>query len=364
MDRGASYYDRLQALAAAGTPPGAFRLEPAWFAALAGKGLPAQLDAYVAAQKYPLQDDWSALVASYRWQGALMALPELGNAQVILYNPGLFAKASVPDPNAADATRQWTWPTMLSAAQRLTRGSGATQQFGFAFDATIERLLPWIWSNGGQMFTDDAKPTTLDMGNSNTVQAIQWLADMGTRFHVAPTPAEQQGMSLDALFAAGRLAMYATVTDMAAVTRQVNGAFAWDMTPLPVGNAGRFNLAGGSAYGITAASTSAEIAWAFLAYAGGPAAQQQYAQRAIGVPARQSLTGAGWLDAPAPPAHRQPLMTGMQEAKPIPPARRLAQLTAQAIDPQLALLWSGQVDAKTTLAAVDQKGNAILDGAT
>ncbi|MCL4545616.1 MAG: sugar ABC transporter substrate-binding protein [Chloroflexi bacterium] len=357
---GVPYYQKLEAMVAGGTPPDVFRLAPNWFASLAAKHLPAKLDPYVAADKFPLSSYWNALVQSWRYQGALLTMPEIGNVLVLLYNVDLFKNAGVTDPNTADTAKRWTWDTLLAAAQRLTHGTGGNKQFGFSFITAIQQLLPWIWSAGGRLFTNDAQPTTLDMSDAHTVAAFQWLAGLLNKYQVAPAPSYTATVAPSVMFYTGRLAMYATLTDLGTVRQQVNGKFDWDVGPLPSGPAGRVNFAGGAGFALAATSRAHDQGWLFLTYIASKQGQEQYVSRQLEIPVLKSLAAGSWLKLPPPPAHRAPILTALHEARPIPKSPQMLQLAAQAINPELDLLWSGKVDAKTAMAEIDRKANGIL----
>ncbi|MCL4541474.1 MAG: sugar ABC transporter substrate-binding protein [Chloroflexi bacterium] len=357
---GVPYYQKLEAMAAGGTTPDVFRLAPNWFASLAAKQLPATLDPYVAADKFPLKQYWSALVQSWRYNGKLLSMPEIGNVLVLLYNVDLFKKAGVTDPNTANAAKQWTWKTFVTAAQRLTQGNGATKQFGCSFITAIQQLLPWIWSAGGRLFADDAHPTKLDMSDPHTVAAFQWLADLLNKYRVAPPPSYTATISPNILFYTGRLGMYATLTDLGTVRQQINGKFNWDVGPLPAGPAGHVNFAGGAGWALANTSRVHDQGWLVLAYIASKPGQEQYVSRQLEIPVLKTLATGAWLKLPPPPVHRQPILAALHEARPIPKSPQMLQLAAQAINPELDLLWSGKVDAKTAMAAIDQKGNGLL----
>lgn len=357
---GVPYYQKLEAMAAGGTAPDVFRLAPNWFASLAAKQLLAPLDPYVAADKFPLQHYWSALVQSWRYNGKLMSMPEIGNVLVLLYNVDLFKKAGVTDPNTATAAKQWTWKDFVTAAQRLTHGREATKQFGCSFLTAIQQLLPWIWSAGGRLFTNDAQPTKLDMSDPHTVAAFQWLADLINKYQVAPPPSYTATVSPNILFYTGRLGMYATLTDLGTVRQQINGKFNWDVGPLPAGPAGHVNFAGGAGWALASSSHLHDQGWLLLTYIASKPGQEQYVSRQLEIPVLKTLAVGAWLKLPPPPVHRQPMLTALHEARPIPKSPQMLQLAAQAINPELDLLWSGKVDAKTAMAAIDQKGNGLL----
>jgi len=66
-------------------------------------------------------------------------------------------------------------------------------------------LLPFVYSNGGMAYDSTYKHFTL--GQPAAVAAVQAVADLAIKEHVAPTPVQMTATSGALTLASGRLAM-------------------------------------------------------------------------------------------------------------------------------------------------------------
>jgi multiple sugar transport system substrate-binding protein len=133
------------------------------------------------------------------------------------YNKKLFDKAGVPYPPAS-ADKAWTWAQYVDAAKKLTldkNGKNATQA-GFdpknivQYGADFNRVW-WMWpiaaySNGGGLMSPDGKE--LWTSKPETAEALQAVADLYLKDHVAPSNADKNSMpSIDINLLTGKIAM-------------------------------------------------------------------------------------------------------------------------------------------------------------
>ena len=147
------YRARLATDYAAGTPPDvallSYRRAGAFIAADQLDPLGPYLDASDVIQP---DDFYPVTLESFTWNGELMCIPQNISSLVVYYNRDLFAAAGLPEP--AD---DWTWDDFLDAAVALTRdldGDGATDQYGLGVEASLYRLSPFVWQNGGRIVDD------------------------------------------------------------------------------------------------------------------------------------------------------------------------------------------------------------------
>lgn len=146
----------------------------------------------------------------------------------------MFNKAGVKYPPAKFNDPNWTWDTFRDVAKRLTSGDGDNKTYGFAQSTWRVYLLPWIWSNGGRVLSKDL--TKFVGQEPATVNAVQWIVELGTRDGSLPKPGELQGGNNQGL-RNGRVAMVATNVASIGFFRQFED-LAWDIAPYPTGRNG------------------------------------------------------------------------------------------------------------------------------
>lgn len=151
--------------------------------------------------------------------GPIYGLPNDFTPMVMYYNPVSFENAGVDLPNS-----DWTWDEFLDTVQRLTLDSqgrnaqdpdfDATDitQYGFRVRQYAFEWLYWVWQNGGDVISPDG--TTVDgyLNSPEAIEAITFLRDMVSMYHVSPEPTALADMTQTAgflpVFLDGTVAMF------------------------------------------------------------------------------------------------------------------------------------------------------------
>jgi multiple sugar transport system substrate-binding protein len=259
-DTAARQMEKVQTMAAGGTPPDLSLLRPQGYpAGFAQKGMLLQVDDRLQRDRRAARADFIPVQLERGvWQGKLWGLPAEAWFLVTLYNPALFARAGLATP--ADT---WTWDAWLDAARRVAAlpAQDGVRTFG-ADDLAMWEVLIWAW--GAEILN---KPETECVLNRPPApEALQWRADLLTRHGAVPAPADLTGVQNGArgLFEQGRMGMF-TVGNWALVDVQTAAQTAWSVAPVPAGRAGRWTLAGGAMYGALRDGKQVDAAWDLLA---------------------------------------------------------------------------------------------------
>ncbi len=144
------YQARLGADLAAGSQADVVLINYRRYAPLAARGVLEPLAPYLRSSEVIAEVDFfPQAIEPFRWRGQLMCIPQNISSLVVYYNRDLFDAAGLEYP--AD---DWTWDEFLAAAQALTLdldGDGITDQYGLGTDASLYRVAPFIWQNGGEL---------------------------------------------------------------------------------------------------------------------------------------------------------------------------------------------------------------------
>ncbi|HIO79991.1 TPA: extracellular solute-binding protein [Candidatus Poribacteria bacterium] len=118
----------------------------------------------------------------------------------------------------ATAEEAWSWEEFVAICRKLTidrNGYDATNPnfnaehittYAVAFPQSMLFALPFIYSNGGQVASDDGQKLLLNQPAA--VEALQQIQDLIYRYHVAPTPSTLQSMpSASFMLQTGKVAM-------------------------------------------------------------------------------------------------------------------------------------------------------------
>ena len=140
---------RLSTSFAAGSPPDVFLVNYREYSQFVTRGAVAAIETPLADRDVDLSAYYDQPVDAFTYDGELQCMPQNVSSLVVYYNRAVFAAAGVPEP--AD---DWTWDDFVSTARTAHRRGGP----GAGFDASIIRLAPFVWSNGGDVVDDLEQP--------------------------------------------------------------------------------------------------------------------------------------------------------------------------------------------------------------
>ncbi len=300
---GGDFRKRLAADFAAGTPPDLFLINYRNLGRFLASGAVEPLTTYLAASTLiKTSDYYPQALAAFQWQGEQACMPQNMSSPVIYYNKDLFDAAGVAYP-AGD----WNWADFVAVAQALTQDGdhdGVTDIYGFGTEATIVRMAPFVWMNGGDIVDDSAAPTRLALDTPASKEALAWFIALQNQHHVTPDAVAEEAESSLSRFVNGRMAMFIDSRRAVPEFRLIE-AFDWDVAALPAGKT-RAGILHSDAFCIAAASKQKEAAWTFLEFANSTEGQTLLAATGRTVPSRIAVAESPvFLDPQARPANSQ-----------------------------------------------------------
>ncbi|XID94595.1 ABC transporter substrate-binding protein [Paenibacillaceae bacterium WGS1546] len=153
---------------------------------------------------------------AYKYQGKTVAYAAANEVLLLYYNKDMFDKAEVPYPPSA-LDQAWTWDEFVAAAKKLTIDKNGKHPGEDGFDpdgivqygASVEnlpwQLETWALSNGGGYYSADG--TEVRIGEDASIEAIQKVADLYLKDHVAPLSVGQTDDGIQRTIIAGTVAM-------------------------------------------------------------------------------------------------------------------------------------------------------------
>lgn len=174
---GTNYFEKLQTLIAAGTPPDVFDMWEGYVQPYAANGVLLDLTPYIEADPEWTMDDFQPAgvkASSYEDRLYSMVRDFYPGPAMFYYNMDMFDKAKVEYP-----TFDWDWNKMREAAISLTQDTnsdGNPDQWGLAFEPWFVSWLFWIWSNGGDLFNSDE--TQCALTDPKAYEPLQFWADL------------------------------------------------------------------------------------------------------------------------------------------------------------------------------------------
>lgn len=185
-----TYMDKLNTLAAAGQLPDVGGISESGVIQWATKGKLLDIShMYDDASEKPLAQ------SAYTYDGKTVAYASANEFLILYYNKKMFDKAGVAYPPAT-AANAWTWDEFVAAGKKLTFDkNGKTpsdasfdknsiKQYGCMVEDLTWQLETWCLSNGGGFYNKTGTDVTI--GEPAATEAIQKVADLYLKDHVAP----------------------------------------------------------------------------------------------------------------------------------------------------------------------------------
>jgi multiple sugar transport system substrate-binding protein len=309
---------RLGADFAAGTPADVMLINYRRYAPFAAAGVLEPLGSYLRSSDVIEESDfYPEAIEPFRWRGDLMCIPQNVSSLVVYYDKDLFDAAGLAYP--AD---DWTWEDLLATAQALTKdvdGDGLTDRYGLGTEASLFRVAPFIWQNGGELVLYERRtvPIRLAVDSRAAREAIRWFVELQTEHHVVPDAVAETAQSSEDRFIGGTTAMFLNSRRGVPTYRQIDD-FAWDIAPLPrrVQPAGILHS---DAYCMAAAAEDKEAAWTFIEYANSPEGQATIAGSGRTVPSLVEVAQSeAFLEPGADPARSDIFLSSLADLRAVP----------------------------------------------
>lgn len=195
------YYQKLQVLFAAGTPPDVMVVNYGRLGDLARRGLLAEVSsgreaAHFAPPAAAALRSLSAAQGKAGWLGLPLDWPP---ANLLVYDREAFAAAGAKPPGPG-----WTWTDWAAACRQLTVRSPDpnSRRYGSAVCLYPYAALSWLLQGGGAVLAEGGRSVLASPANVQTLRFLQGLAREGV---IAPlVPGEDRSLED---FRAGRVAM-------------------------------------------------------------------------------------------------------------------------------------------------------------
>jgi len=320
------YWTKVQATLAGGVGPDVYLMNNVNYWSFSNLGLLVDLAPLMAtdsdAQDF-LKNAWQPGVQFYQYKGKTAGLPFMFNAVVTIYNAAAMNESGLRTP--AELGADWTWDTLQSYAEKLTKRTGDTTSVwgAYASDGIENGWLSFVRANGGDFLSSDAKTCIIDQPAS--VAAWQYLTDLLLKYRVSPTTDVLNKTSAVKLMGTGQLALYDTTTGGLRMIKEGSPTM-WpnlDYAVVPYSptthrSGGNTNIIG---WVLNKAGKHTDPSWALLKYMLTKPSQDLVAKANIDMPAR--VDSAQLFYDPAQmggPPNRKALQDMAQWTTPLPTA--------------------------------------------
>lgn len=293
------------------------------------------------------KDFFQKSLDAFTYQKHLFAIPRDISNLVIYYNKDIFDKYNVPYPS-----NNWDFSGFLAASQKLTKdinGDKRIDVFGIGFEDYPLFWMPFLWSNGGGLIDKNLK--TVLINKPESIEAVQFYADLRNKYHVAPSLSEAGSAKMTQMFLQGKIAMQ--INGRWSVPKYRSDAnFNWGIAKFPSGKAGSIVDADASGWAISRNSKHKDASWKLVSYLASKKTSIEFAKSGLIIPARVDVARSDvFLNKKLLPANSELYLDIIPESMPTPsPANysEIMDIVNEALEP----VWNGN---KTAKQAVDEK---------
>lgn len=150
----------------------------------------------------PQRDLWRATDSNILRDGRVYGFPTNAAVNAIWYHKEIFEQEGITPPKTP-----WKWEEFLPLAQRLTKrdASGKIERFGFVLDWDnnwYQFVVQW----GGKLYSDDGTQVLID--RPEAIAGFQFMRDLVYRYHVTPSPAEEDAMATQGGWGSGAITWF------------------------------------------------------------------------------------------------------------------------------------------------------------
>jgi ABC-type glycerol-3-phosphate transport system substrate-binding protein len=361
---GDTYYQQLQTGIAGGAKPDVASYQGWEWQVYAERGVLAEIDAYIAADKFSGPwPDFEAVKTHTLWKGKRYHVPMQMAAMVMLYAKKPFEEAGIKPP-----TDDWTFEQFLEIARKLTDTS--KKKFGLQANGVWARDIHWIRNSGKQEFDQLIEPKKATFNQPEIVEIVQLMAsDVYNKLKIAPTPADLQGGANT--IEAGNSALkyegpwfFPSLNDPK--LRDQGKAIAFDAVAMPKYKDAKIPHRGWSEGVNILKGAKQDAAWQFAKFMAGEDGQKIYSELSGRIPNSPELAEKFWIPTSKTrygvenaKAYIKAFQTAVPDVIGEVPRTRLWTEAIKPIgwDPLIA----GSATAKDVLPKVDEKLQSILD---
>lgn len=337
-----NYFQKLHLLFASNLAPDVIFVNNINGIIYADAGLFEDLSSYLeSSEKTDREDFFENSLRAFTYNGKLYAIPRDVSNLVVFYNKDIFSRCGVEPPY-----ERWTFEEFLEKSKALVNSKSCSLKWAVGFDKKPVFWLPFLWSNGGGILSEDLEKIIIDEDAS--IEGLQFYSDLRNKYHLAPSDAQKGSLSNSQLFKHGDIAMQISGRWSVPFFRK-NLDFDWDIVPFPSSKRGSVVDVDASGWAVSSESKHKEQAWRFVEFMASEESVKKMTSSGLIIPARVSVANSElFLDTEKKPVSSKYFVTAIDTGIPTP-ANRNYQEISDILDKRLETLFSGKKQAKEVI---------------
>jgi len=257
------YHTKLLTMIAGGAAPDVMRVDSYFFGDFLQAGALREIDDLIQRDHINMKAYYPEGVQENSHDGKIYGLPWGTAPLYMLLNLKMFKDAGVALP-----PMNWNWDDFVTIVKKLTKGSGADKQYGFAMNLLgLSSFLPFVWENGGDLFNKARTQFTLDQPAA--YEALQKLAQLYQQGYMPQDSLNATADVFDRYFVNNKLAMYQGAASEILTDQKVAGT-EFEAWSFPNGAIKQTTVYKSNIIGISPKTKVLESAWTFVKFLRGP----------------------------------------------------------------------------------------------
>lgn len=199
--------------------------------------------------------------------------------------------------------------------------------------------MPFLWSNGGGVISQDLKKVIINKPQS--LEALNFYANLRNKHHVAPTASEQGSATMAQFFMQQKIAMLISGRwNVPRFRRDIK--FDWDIMPFPQGRVGSIVDADTSGWAISKDSKYKKEAWRLIKFLASESSISKLTESGLIVPSRIDVARSEiFIPKNQKPKSAEVFIQIIPDAIPTPVNDKHQEIS-DILKKQLEPLWNGK----------------------
>jgi len=166
----------------------------------ASEGVLENLDPWIEASGYDVDDYWPSLLEYAMYDGSVYGFPRDIGLEVLYYNKDIFDEVGAPYPDDT-----WTWDDLAAISELLTvvEDSGRVSRYALGMEGG--KWMIWVMQKGGMALDNMRNPSRCTMNEPGVVEAVQFFKDMIDNNYFMPPANMSQAGGDAAVFQSGQV---------------------------------------------------------------------------------------------------------------------------------------------------------------
>lgn len=272
-------------------------------------------------------------VDCFTFDKKIYAIPRDVSNLVVYYNKNLFDTYRIPYPS-----RDWTIDDLINISKRFKTESKG-EVFGLSYETDLLYVMPFLFSNGASVLSDDGKKMTIT--EKNAIDTINLYSDLANKYNIAPKKSQSASRTMAQMFLQQKIAMQVSGRWLVPKYRQ-EAKFDWDIMSFPSGQKGSIVNIDASGYALSKSSKHKAEALKFIEFISSPYSLSKLAQSGLIVPARKQVAySPAFLDSQLPPKSASIFLESIQTGK-ATPVNENYQVITDELNRQLESVFLGK----------------------